>query len=67
MKQDVLDLVNRLRKDIIRSVESGSVIVTRQSHIDSQAVQTAANQFRQAAKDLDQLDGVLQAMYHFGR
>ena len=45
------------------SAQSGAVIIERKEQPDAQALRTAANMFRQAAKELDELDGMLQALY----
>lgn len=62
---DTASLIHRIKMDIKSSAESGSRIINRDMDIlDTGAIRAAANQFRQAAKYLDELDGILQAIYH---
>jgi hypothetical protein len=64
VQEDLENLKARLQRDIRQFAESGTIIVNRTMPFsDSTALRTAADQFRQAAKALDQLDGVQQALY----
>lgn len=61
--EDVAALRARLMRDIREFANSGYRIVERTAPFaDSTALQAAANQFRQAAKTLDQLDGLNQTI-----
>lgn len=58
------NLVLRLRKEIKMFVEGGvRIIEGGDTYLDSSSLRTAANQFRQAAKSLDELDGAMQAKF----
>lgn len=60
---DYNSLVKRLKKSAFESMESAMRILGRkEEEIDGHSLRAAASQCNQAAKDLNQLDGVLQAM-----
>ncbi len=60
--QHTNELVLRLVEDARQFAASGTTIISRISpYRDPTSLRAAAEQFRQAAKVLDQLDGVQQA------
>lgn len=62
--EDVKLLRERLIRDIRQFAESGNKIIERTGTVDSTALRAAANQFRQAAQTLDQLDGLELGLYY---
>lgn len=62
-KEDLDALKRRLLISARQSAGEGARIVFK-DETDAFALRTAANQLRQAAKDLDTLDGVYQAIYY---
>lgn len=66
MSDTIEKLIQRKLRSIEESIASGTQAFSRE-HRDDQNYRTAANQFRQAAKELDKLDGILTAQYYFGR
>ena len=61
--KDTGEFVLRLIEDARQFAASGSSIVNRpKPYYDSTALRTAADQFRQAAKALDQLDAAQQTV-----
>jgi hypothetical protein len=71
--KDIKDVAERILRDARASAKSGFDIIDRGSvdeevlAADSGSIRNAATQFRQAAKELDQLDGMIQAKYWMER
>jgi hypothetical protein len=59
---DYTRLTQRLKKSALQSLESALKILNGDGIADSHALRSAASQCDQAAKELNQLDGVLQAI-----
>lgn len=56
--------VKRLKSDIVQSAKGCMRIIESEGYVDdSQSIRTAANLLRQMVKDLDTLDGAMQALY----
>lgn len=62
--QGVKLLKERLIRDARQFAEGGNDIIGRDIPLDASSFRAAANQFRQAAQSLDQLDGLEQCMYY---
>jgi hypothetical protein len=60
---ELLECIEKRLKSARQSAESGTNIIDREHFVDPQSMRTAADQFRQAAKELDQIDGMYQALY----
>lgn len=63
MNKDTEALLKRLQKESLASAKEGVRILERGIDTEGTSLRTAANQLRQAAKDLDIMDGVFQALY----
>lgn len=67
MSNSVEYLIKRTIRSARDSAESGSMILSREkddTKLDSHSLRSAANQFRQAAAELDRLDGIIQAQQY---
>lgn len=63
--EDVAALKARLQRDVRQFANSGTAIIERTAPFADQAsLRAAANQFRQAAQALDQLDAIEQTLFH---
>jgi hypothetical protein len=62
MNKDTEALLKRLQKEALSSAKEGVRILEKDIDKDI-SLRTAANQLRQAAKDLDTMDGIFQALY----
>lgn len=63
MDIELVKLLARKLKDIRSFAGSGSDIIQRDGlQLEAASLRAAANQFRQAAKELDEVDGVLTAI-----
>lgn len=63
MSAEFDNLIKRMLKNATNSAQSGYRILHDRDmgNLDVQSIRNAATQFRQAAKELDELDGMLQA------
>lgn len=63
--EDVAALKARLQRDVRTFANGGTTIIERTAPFaDATSLRTAANQFRQAAQALDQLDAIEQVLFH---
>lgn len=63
--EDVAALKARLQRDVRQFANSGTAIIERTAPFaDPTSLRAAANQFRQAAQALDQLDAIEQTLFH---
>lgn len=71
--KDLKDVAERILRDARSSAKSGFDIIDRGSvddeilSADSGSIRNAATQFRQAAKELDQLASMIEANYWINR
>lgn len=62
--EDIKLLKERLTRDAQQFAEGGYKIISRNGPFETSSLRSAANQFRQAAMALDQLDGMEQTLYY---
>ena len=62
--EDMKFLKERLMRDARQFAKNGYLITSRQGLIGNSSLRAAADQFRQAAMALDQLDGMEQTLYY---